>query len=347
MKIGFDIMGGDFAPETALEGAISALKELSPNIELILLGSRSVIEDSLPEYLNQLKHYPNVSLIDTPEVITMNDSPTKALSQKPNSSIAIGFGMLNNDDIDVFIGAGNTGAMMVGALYTVKAIEGVLRPTILSLVPKLNGNYGIILDVGVNSDTRQDVLLQFGIIGSLYMKVMFNLENPTVGLFNIGSEREKWNLVTQAAYPLMEAAKQINFIGNVEGYDLPTGKANVVVCDGFIGNVLVKFYECLGHVEAKWLENKLKGKLPEAEIKEICGSLLKMTNAADSAGGGPIWAVNGLAIKGHGRSMFEDIARGINQAKLLAEKDIVKALKSELLAIRARLNVANNKTNSK
>ena len=159
-----------------------------------------------------------------------------------------------------------------------------------------------------------------------------------MAILSIGSEEGKGNDLVKNAYPLFKKSG-LNFIGNVEGYDLPTGKANVVVCDGFVGNVLVKFYECLGQVEAKWLENKLKGKLPENEIKEICGSLLKITNAADSAGGGPIWAVNGLSIKAHGRSRFDDIARGLNQAKLLAEKDIVGALKSELLAIRSRLNV--------
>ena len=145
MKIGFDVMGGDFAPKTALEGALSVLKELPSDIELVLIGNRSVIQESLSEYFNQLLQYPNVSVIDTPDVITMNDSPTKAFSQKPNSSIAVGFGMLSKEHIDVFIGAGNTGAMMVGALYSVKAIEGVIRPTILSLVPKLNSNYGIFL----------------------------------------------------------------------------------------------------------------------------------------------------------------------------------------------------------
>lgn len=312
MKIGFDIMGGDFAPETALEGAISALKELSPDIELILLGSRSVIEDSLPEYLNQLKQYPNVSLIDTPEVITMNDSPTKALSQKPNSSIAIGFGMLNNDDIDVFIGAGNTGAMMVGALYTVKAIEGVLRPTILSLVPKLNGNYGIILDVGVNSDTRQDVLLQFGIIGSLYMKVMFNLENPTVGLFNIGSEREKGNLVTQAAYPLMEAAKQINFIGNVEGYDLFSDMVDVIVCDGFTGNLVLKSQEGVYNIiKQKGLEDDFFRRFDYQEY-----------------GGTPILGINKPVIVGHGTSTGKAFKNMILLAKSVVEHNLVDEIKN-------------------
>ena len=312
MKIGFDIMGGDFAPETALEGAILALKELSPDVELVLIGSKSIIEESLPEYFNQLQQYPNVSIIDTPEVITMSDSPTKAFSQKPNSSIAVGFGMLNNDDIDVFLGAGNTGAMMVGALYTVKAIEGVMRPTILSLVPKLNGNYGIILDVGVNSDTRQDVLLQFGIIGSLYMKVMFNLENPKVGLFNIGSEREKGNLVTQAAYPLFEAAKQINFIGNVEGYDLFSDMVDVIVCDGFTGNLVLKSQEGVYNIiKQKGLEDDFFRRFDYQEY-----------------GGTPILGINKPVIVGHGTSTGKAFKNMILLAKSVIENNLVDEIKN-------------------
>jgi glycerol-3-phosphate acyltransferase PlsX len=312
MKIGFDIMGGDYAPKTALEGVIAALKELPSDVELVLIGNKSQIQDTLPDYLNQILQYKNVSLIDTPEVITMSDSPTKAFSQKPNSSIAVGFGMLNKDYIDVLIGAGNTGAMMVGALYSVKAIEGVIRPTILSLVPKLNSNYGIILDVGVNSDTRQDVLLQFGIIGSLYMKVMFDMENPKVGLLNIGSEREKGNIVTQAAYPLFEAAKQINFIGNVEGYDLFSDQVDVIVCDGFTGNIVLKSQEGVYNIiKQKGLEDDFFRKFDYQEY-----------------GGTPILGINKPVIVGHGASTGKAFKNMILLGKSVVDHNLVDEIKN-------------------
>ena len=216
-------------------------------------------------------------------------------------------------------------------------VEGISRPVLggpfVGFAPKT-----VIMDVGGNVDVRPDQLLDFAIVGTVYARTLLDIPNPTVGILSVGSEEGKGNELVKNAFPLFKKSG-LNFVGNVEGYDLPAGKVNVVVCDGFVGNVLVKFYEALGHVEARWLENKLKGKLADNDIKEICSSLLKITNAAEATGGGPIWAVNGLAIKAHGRSKSDDIARGIGGTKELIEKDVVKALKTELVAIRARLNL--------
>jgi len=312
MKIGFDVMGGDYTPKTALEGVIYALKDLTPDIELVLIGNESDIKETFSEYFNKIIAQPNVSFVNASEVITMSDSPTKAYTEKPDSSMAIGFGLLHKGEIDVFMSAGNTGAMLVGALYSVKAVEGVLRPTILSLLPKLSGKYGIILDVGLNSDTREDVLLQFGILGSLYMKTMFHIPNPKVGLFNIGSEKEKGNLVTKAAYPLMEASNQINFIGNVEGYDLFSEMADVIVCDGFTGNLILKSIEAIYNI------HKLKG---------IQDEFFSRFDYQDY-GGTPILGINKPVLVGHGTSTGKAFKNMILLGKSVVENNLVEEIKN-------------------
>lgn len=335
MKISVDAMGGDYAPAEVVQGAVKAARDYGLGIYLV--GPQDKIKAEMAKYDTSGL---DIEIVHTDEFLVEGEQPAYALRAKRQASIALATKLVRDGKAAAVFSAGPTGGVIASALMILGMVEGMSKPVLggpfVGFAPKT-----VIMDVGANIDVRPDQLLDFAIVGTVYARTLLDVADPTVAILSVGSEEGKGNDLIKNAYPLFKKSG-LNFIGNVEGYDLPTGKANVVVCDGFIGNVLVKFYECLGHVEAKWLENKLKGKLPEAEIKEICGSLLKMTNAADSAGGGPIWAVNGLAIKGHGRSRFEDIARGINQAKLLAEKDIVKALKSELLAIRARLNVAKD-----
>ena len=335
MKISVDAMGGDYAPAEVVQGAVKAARDYGLGIYLV--GPQDKIKAEMAKYDTSGL---DIEIVHTDEFLVEGEQPAYALRAKRQASIAVATKLVRDGKAAAVFSAGPTGGVIASALMILGMVEGMSKPVLggpfVGFAPKT-----VIMDVGANIDVRPDQLLDFAIVGTVYARTLLDIANPTVAILSVGSEEGKGNDLIKNAYPLFKKSG-LNFIGNVEGYDLPTGKANVVVCDGFIGNVLVKFYECLGHVEAKWLENKLKGKLPEAEIKEICGSLLKMTNAADSAGGGPIWAVNGLAIKGHGRSRFEDIARGINQAKLLAEKDIVKALKSELLAIRARLNIAKD-----
>jgi glycerol-3-phosphate acyltransferase PlsX len=236
--------------------------------------------------------------------------------------------------------AGPTGGVIAAALGILGTVEGISRPVLggpfVSFAPET-----VIMDVGANVDIRPDQLLDFAIVGTVYARAILDVSDPTVGILSIGAEEGKGNELVKNAYTMFKKSG-LNFIGNVEGYDIPAGNVNVIVCDGFVGNVLVKFYECLGQVEARWLEKKLQGKLPEKDIQEICSSLLTMTNAADATGGGPIWAVNGLVIKAHGHSTFDGIASGLAGTKTLIEKDVVSALKTELLAIRERLNVVDN-----
>jgi len=305
MKIGLDIMGGDFAPKNCLDGAILALKELPAEVKIVLIGDKehaqkyfaeNKLDDSAFEYIH------------TSEVIEMAEHPTKAFSQKPQSSIAVGFKLLKEKQIDAFASAGNTGAMLVGSMFSVKAIPGVIRPCITTILPKINGGFGIMLDVGTNADCKPDVLYQFGILGSLYAKEVHKIENPKVGLLNIGEEAEKGNLVTQAAYNLMKETKDFNFIGNVEGRDLFGDKVDVVVCDGFVGNVVLKTAE-----EFYRLIMKRKGS--DEYFDKFNYELY---------GGTPILGINSPVIIGHGISS----ALAFKNMVVLS-KDVVEARLNE------------------
>ncbi|MDP2385077.1 MAG: phosphate acyltransferase PlsX [Bacteroidota bacterium] len=240
MKIGFDIMGGDHAPANEIEGAILASEVFPPTVKLVLIGD----SDAAKTYLTSKNVDPNrFELVHTTEVIDMGEHPTKALSQKPNSSISIGFKLLKENKLNAFCSAGNTGAMLVGSMFSVKSVPGVIRPCIATVLPKVNGGYGLLLDVGTNADCKPDVLYQFAILGSLYSEFVEKIESPKVGLLNLGEEPEKGNLVAQAAYGLMKDTKDFNFIGNVEGRDFFNDKADVIVCEGFVGNVVLKMAE--------------------------------------------------------------------------------------------------------
>lgn len=283
MKIGLDIMGGDFAPKNCLDGAILALKELPSEVKIVLIGDK----DQAQKYFEENKLDGSAfEYIHTKEVIEMAEHPTKAFSQKPQSSIAVGFKLLKEQQIDAFASAGNTGAMLVGSMFSVKAIPGVIRPCITTILPKINGGFGIMLDVGTNADCKPDVLYQFGILGSVYAKEVHKIENPKVGLLNIGEEAEKGNLVTQSAYNLMKETKDFNFIGNVEGRDLFGDKVDVVVCDGFVGNVVLKTAEAFYRLI-------MKRKRSDEYFDKFNYELY---------GGTPILGINSTVMIGHGIS---------------------------------------------
>jgi glycerol-3-phosphate acyltransferase PlsX len=240
MKIGFDIMGGDHAPINEIEGAVLAAKELPSHVKVVLIGD----SEAAKKHLNSQNVNPDIfEFIHTTEVIEMGEHPTKAFSQKPNSSISLGFKLLKENKLNALCGAGNTGAMLVGSMFSVKSVPGVIRPCITSVMPKMSGGYGLLLDVGTNADCKPDVLYQFGILGSLFAEHVYKIDKPKVGLLNIGEEPEKGNLVAQATYNLMKDSRDFNFVGNIEGRDLFNDKADVMVCEGFVGNVVLKMAE--------------------------------------------------------------------------------------------------------
>ncbi|KXK41231.1 MAG: phosphate:acyl-(acyl carrier protein) acyltransferase [Bacteroidetes bacterium OLB11] len=240
MQIAIDMMGGDYAPEQACKGLISFLKEFD-DCMLHLVGDKELIEFHLGEFST---HH-CIKYIPTSQTIEMNEHPIKAMKEKQDSSLVVGFRLLAQGVADIFISAGNTGVMLIGATQIIKSIEGVLRPSIPTPVPQIDGSFSIMLDVGINADCKPDHLNQFGILGSVFAHYIYNIEQPRVALLNIGEEEGKGNLLSQAAYQLLKENKQIHFIGNIEGRDLLENKADVIITDGFTGNIVLKFAESL------------------------------------------------------------------------------------------------------
>lgn len=309
MKIGLDIMGGDYAPKAAVLGAIAASKALSPDQKIVLFGDKDQALSILSE--NQVN--PDIfDFVHTTEVIGMGEHATKAIVLKPNSSISLGFQYLKEGKIDSFASAGNTGAMLVGSMFSVKAIPGVIRPAIASNIPKIKSGFGIMLDVGANADCKPDTLLQFGILGSLYAEHVYNIPNPKVALINIGEEEEKGNMVTQATYPLMKETKLFNFVGNVEGRDLFDDKADVIVCDGFTGNVMLKLAETFYVLTQK---------------KGFKDDFFDRFNY-EQYGGSPILGVNAPVLIGHGISTPEAIKNMVLLSKTMIEAKIIDKIRA-------------------
>jgi glycerol-3-phosphate acyltransferase PlsX len=305
MKIGFDIMGGDFAPKNCLDGAIQAIAELPLDVTVVLIGDEQIAKAYLTEHKADFGRF---EFAHASEILAMGEHPTKALAQKPNSSIAIGYRLLKEEKIQAFASAGNTGAMLVGAMFSVKAVPGVIRPCITSMLPKENGGFGVILDVGTNADCKPDVLYQFGILGSVYAQEVYKIKNPKVGLLNIGEEAEKGNLVSQATHSLMRDSKDFNFVGNVEGRDVFSDHADVIVCEGFTGNVLLKTAEAFYTLIKK---RKRSDDYFDKFNYELYGAT-------------PILGINSNVLIGHGISS----AFAFKNTLLLA-KDIVEAKLSD------------------
>lgn len=287
MRIGLDIMGSDHGPDVPIRGAVLAARELPDGIRLVLIGDAEAIDRGLAAEGADPAAFDIVPSVDD---ITMHDNPTKALQAKPRSSISIGFHLLKEGKLDAFASTGNTGAMLVGSIFSIKPIPGVIRPCIPTLVPKEKGGVGILLDVGANADCKSDVLAQFGLLGSLLAQHVYHIASPRVALLNIGEEEKKGDLLRQSTYELMKEQTQYRFVGNVEGRDLFTDKADVMVCDGFTGNVVLKVVEGFHDL------------LEEHGVND---PFLHRFNY-ENYGGLPILGVNGNVIIGHGIS--NDIA---------------------------------------
>ncbi len=307
MKIGLDISGGDFAPDVNLNGALLAYNELPKDSRLVLIGDESVIRDGLK---NRGVSHDFFDIIHAPDVITFHDHPTRAIPKKPNSSIAVGFDLLSKGDLSVFASTGNTGAMLIGSMYKLNTIPGIIRPCITSTLPAINGDKTILLDVGSNADCKVDVLYQFAVLGSIYAKTVHGIEAPKIALLNIGEEDSKGNLLTIAAHKMLSESDEINFIGNIEGRELFTGKADVIVCDGFTGNIVLK--------EAEGIYSLMK----QRGIKDEYFDRFNYENY----GGTPILGVKGNVIIGHGIS--NDIA--VKNMILLANEVAVSGLATKV-----------------
>lgn len=308
MNIALDMMGGDFAPLEAVKGISLYLANNLSDTNLLLIGDEQAVKELLQIHNISSR---NISIIHASQVIEMHEHPTRALKEKQQSSIAIGFYLLASGKADAFISAGNTGAMMVGALFSIKAIEGVLRPTIGAYLPKENGKLGLLADVGLNADCKPENLLQFALLGSLFAQHILNYESPRVGLINLGEEEGKGNLLTQAAYSLLKENDQMNFIGNVEGRDVLMDKAEVIICEGFTGNVLLKFAESVYDLVQRRGINDEHFNRFNFEIY----------------GGVPVLGVNKPVIIGHGISHAIAFKNMILMAEKMLEKDLTGKIK--------------------
>lgn len=310
MVIGIDMMGGDFAPLEAVKGLKLFQGQQQP-VSLLLLGDENAINPLLSEY-NIDKT--SISVVHAPQVIGMHEHPTKALKEKQQSSIAVGFHLLATGKMDAFISAGNTGAMLVGSLFSIKAIEGVIRPTISTVIPKLDGSTALLLDVGLNADCKPEQLNQFAIMGSVYAQLVLGIDTPRVGLMNVGEEEGKGNLLAQATYPLLKENRHINFVGNIEGRDVLTGKADVMVCEGFTGNIILKLAESLYDINKK--QNTENAYFERFNFENY--------------GGTPVLGVAKPVIIGHGISGEKAFMNMIKLAKLMLEKDVMGKMREEL-----------------
>jgi len=311
MNIGLDMMGGDFAPAEAVKGVLNFIQTDPSDVKLFLIGRQDELEPLIAEHKISAE---KINVIHADQVIDMHESPTKALKEKQQSSIAIGFHLLATGKIDAFISAGNTGAMLIGSLFSIKALEGVLRPTISTIIPVENGHTGLLLDVGLNADCKPEQLNQFAIMGSVYAQLILGIENPKIGLINMGEEEGKGNLLTQATYGLLKENNHINFIGNIEGRDILTGKADVMVCEGFTGNVILKMAESLYEISQK---------------KNIEHEYFDRFNF-ESYGGTPVLGVAKPVIIGHGISKAKAFANMIRVAQKMIEKEVLTKMKNEL-----------------
>ena len=315
MNIGLDMMGGDFAPLEAVKG-INLLRETKPGMNdaqpmLTLFGDEAQIAALLAEHGVDMS---GIKIVHTTQVIDMHEHPTKAFREKQDSSIAVGFGYLAKGLTDAFISAGNTGAMMVGSLFSIKAIEGIQRPTIGAYMPRENGQLGWLLDAGINSDCKPENLAQFALLGSIFAEQVLNIPNPKVGLINIGEEEGKGNLLAQAAYPLLKDAESINFIGNIEGRDIFLDKSDVMICDGFTGNIILKLAE------------SIHGLTQRRNVHDEFFDMFEF----EQYGGVPVLGVNKPVIIGHGISHAKAFKNMINIAQKMIEKDVIGMIKARV-----------------
>lgn len=330
MRILVDAMGGDHAPAEIVHGCVDAIHK-SNDMDIVLIGDSDSIKSILKEKKTEKKYDDSrLKIRHTTEIITSEDAPTKAIKSKKDSSMAVGFKMLKEKEGDVFISAGNTGALMTGSLLTLGRIKGVDRPALAPIIPTKAGGT-MLIDAGLNTNCKPINYLQFGIIGSIYMKEIFNINNPRIGLINNGSEEQKGTEIIKQAYGLLTNAN-INFIGNIEGRQLPMGDVDVAVCDGFVGNILLKFLEGVGSYIItgirKVYSKTLFSRFSALIVKEDLRKFFKQMDY-EEYGGTPILGVNGMVFKCHGSSNSKAIRNAIIKANSFAKSSVMDKIRDK------------------
>lgn len=326
--IALDAMGGDYAPTETVKGAVEAVKE-HPEIKVILVGKEKEVKDELSQYTFNEE---NIEVVNATEIIDMGEVPTKAIREKKDSSLVVAMKLVRDEKADAVVSAGSTGAILVGGQLVVGRIKGIKRPALAPFVPSKKG-FSLLIDCGANVDARPEHLLQFAQMGSVYFENVMGKKNPTVGIVNIGTEEEKGNQLVKETYPLLQECKGINFVGSVEAREIPSGGTDILVCEAFVGNVILKFFEglaktflgCIKEGIMKSLRTKIGGML----IKPALKGLLK-TFDVSSQGGAPLLGLKGLVVKAHGNSKSSEIKTALCQCIAFKENSINEKIQDKI-----------------
>lgn len=323
--VALDAMGGDFAPVETVKGAIEAVAE-HPEIKVILVGKETEIKSELTKYTYQEE---NIEVVNATEVIDMGEVPTKAIREKKDSSLVVAMKLVRDEKADAVVSAGSTGAILVGGQLVVGRIKGIKRPALAPFLPSEKG-FSLLIDCGANVDARPEHLVQFAQMGTVYFENVMGKKNPTVGIVNIGTEEEKGNQLVKETYPMLRDCKGINFIGSVEAREIVKGGADILVCEAFVGNVILKFFEgvaltFLGCIK-KGLMSSLRTKLGALMVKPALKGLVK-TFDVSSQGGAPLLGLKGLVVKAHGNSKSKEIKTAIGQCIAFKENSINDKIK--------------------
>jgi glycerol-3-phosphate acyltransferase PlsX len=328
IRVAVDVMGGDYAPEEIVKGAVLAARK--GDVEILLVGSTNVLEKELAKY--KFANGSSIHVVEASEVIKENESPVDVVRRKPNCSVAVAAKMVKSGEADALVSAGSSAAAAISAIQFMGMVDGVYRPAIVGSLGSFAPNT-VMVDLGANVDCKPHQFLTFAIAGSVYAKRFLNITDPKIALLSTGSEENKGGEAVREAYSLLKNSG-LNFIGSIEGNDILSGKANVIVCDGFVGNVLLKFYESIGGYAKDWAGQKLKKYPPlDALVRLLFNGLFpatKISSETEKRGGGILWGVDGIVRIAHGASRAPHIANAIESAKEAVKAGVVESLKSEL-----------------
>lgn len=328
VRVAVDAMGGDNAPGEIVKGSVEAVNERK-DIKVLLVGKEAIINEELKKY-NYDKS--RLEVVNADDTITNDEAPVMAIRRKKDSSVVVALNLVKNKEADAFVSAGSTGAVLVGGQFIVGRVKGVERPPLAPLLPTMNG-VSLLIDCGANVDARPSHLVQFAKMGSVYMEHVIGIKNPRVAIVNIGAEEEKGNMLVKETFPLLKNCNDINFIGSIEAREIPNGAADVIVCEAFVGNVILKLYEGLGGALIRKIKEGLmsttKSKIGALLCKPALKETLKSFDASEY-GGAPLLGLNGLVVKSHGNSKSVEIKNSIIQCITFTEQNINDKIRMHL-----------------
>ncbi|MDO5416016.1 MAG: phosphate acyltransferase PlsX [Lachnospiraceae bacterium] len=331
IRVAVDAMGGDYAPAEMVAGAVAAVNE-KPGIQVLLVGQEEKVTSELSRHTYEKER---IQVVNATEVIATEEPPVNAIRKKKDSSIVVGMNLVKKNEADAFVSAGSSGAILVGGQVIVGRIKGVERPPLAPLIPTEKG-VSLLIDCGANVDARPSHLVQFARMGSIYMEHVMKVKKPRVAIVNIGAEEEKGNALVKETFPLLKACEDINFIGSIEAREIPHGGADVIVCEAFVGNVILKLYEGVGATLISKVKSgmmtSLRSKIGALLVKPALKATLKSFDASQY-GGAPLLGLNGLVVKTHGNSKANEVKNSIIQCVVFKEQDINGKIKESLTAV--------------